>query len=172
VFALASVIGLVVRDVAGTRTSVYVNVLVLAGALILDVYAVRKSKWCPVTVRRQAPQGIMYELGMKRAAAAWGLDAGLVFSTYRVSAVGWAVILGCLTGIAPWWTGAAYAGGFLIPLAALSCLGSLTGGTESYQVARMLGFRHTTAKVIVACALAASLAALLSIALQPHLGNV
>jgi hypothetical protein len=157
VFGFAALAGAGVNTLAGRTAAGYVSVAGLAAAALLDLYAIRKTKWCPVSVRRQAPQAIMYELGMKRAALAWGLDAGLVFSTFRVSAISWAVMLGCLTGLAPWWTGLAYAAGFLVPLGSACSVGGVFGRVRADRLAHGFRKRSTSARVVAAGALAASL---------------
>ena len=49
----------------------------------------------------------------------WGLDAGLVVTTYRVTSLSWAALAVTFFGVVPWWSGLAYALGFSIPLLAV-----------------------------------------------------
>jgi hypothetical protein len=46
----------------------------------------------------------------------WGIDTGLVVTTYRVSFCSWLLLILTITGFAPGWVGLAYGLGFTIPL--------------------------------------------------------
>jgi hypothetical protein len=105
-----------------TRVPEFVRFGVVLGAfavaLMADLVDLRRgSVHSLISWRRQAPQTIARDFGLRRAAVAWGLDAGLGFTTYRVSATFSAIVVVGLCGFAPWWTGAAYALGFFLPLA-------------------------------------------------------
>jgi hypothetical protein len=94
----------------------WIAIVVLLSALALDLYSLLRRTWCPVTVRRQTPKHILLRFGARRAAIAWGLDTGLVFTTYRMSSISWALLVLDVVGVAPWWLGVGYAAGFLVPL--------------------------------------------------------
>src|SRR5262245_7630236 len=115
-FALAGLAGTVTGNLLPLTAQVAATCAVLAVALAMGGYSLRRKTWCPVTLRRQTPKDILYRLGPRSAALAWGLDTGLVFTTYRMSSISWALLALGLLGVAPWWLGAGYAAGFLIPL--------------------------------------------------------
>jgi hypothetical protein len=71
--------------------------------------------WRTPTWRRQTPKWFLYRYGERISALLWGLDAGLVFTTIRVTSVSWAALLLTFTGVLPWWSGAVYAAGFVLP---------------------------------------------------------
>jgi hypothetical protein len=64
----------------------------------------------------------MFRYNFLVAAAIWGFDTGLAVTTIRVAGLTWAALLLAVFGLAPWWTGIAYATGFAIPLVGLICL--------------------------------------------------
>jgi hypothetical protein len=68
-------------------------------------------------LRRQTPQRVFYMFGPIRGALVWGLDTGLMVTTYRITAATWATLSLCVLGFLPWWTGVIYATGFLLPVA-------------------------------------------------------
>jgi hypothetical protein len=115
-FALAGLVGTAVDGALPRTVALLISLVVLVTALALDGYSLWRRTWCPVTLRRQTPKDILLRLGGSRAVLAWGLDTGLVFTTYRMSAISWAVLALALLGVAPWWVGAGYAAGFLFPL--------------------------------------------------------
>jgi hypothetical protein len=116
VFALAGLVGTAAVSLLPLTVQMASMCAVLLLALALDGYSLRRKTWCPVTLRRQTPKDIEYRLGPRAAAVAWGLDTGLVFTTYRMSSISWALLVLGLLGVAPWWVGAGYAAGFLVPL--------------------------------------------------------
>ncbi|QKW34523.1 hypothetical protein HUT06_11205 [Actinomadura sp. NAK00032] len=92
--------------------------LVAAGVLLAcvavdsGVFGLRTPMW-----RRQTPQQYFYRLGPTRGAFLWGLDTGLVVTTFRVTSLTWAALAVTLLGLVPWWAGVAYAAGFVLPSA-------------------------------------------------------
>lgn len=120
------------------------------GALILDLHALYRNSWCPLGVQRQTPKGIQLRLGLRRAALAWGFDAGCVVTTYRVSALAWALILTCLVGIGPWWLGMAYGFGFIVPLwFGWASPYFLPGNESAVKLASMLQWHPGVARAFV-----------------------
>lgn len=67
-------------------------------------------------LRRQTPQRYMYKFNPELTAFLWGLDTGLAVTTIRVSSLTWAGMALAVVGLVPWWAGAAYALGFVVPL--------------------------------------------------------
>ena len=113
-YGTASLVG--ARLLGGARAGEGVRLLaaaVLAGLLVIDtgVLGLRAPTW-----RRQTPKQLLYRLGSARAAFVWGLDAGLVVTTFRVTSLSWAALTVTVLGLVPWWVGIAYALGFTVPL--------------------------------------------------------
>ncbi|GAA2827641.1 hypothetical protein [Kribbella solani] len=71
----------------------------------------------PPMLQRQTPQRVFYLFGPVRGALIWGLDTGLMVTTFRISAATWATLGLVALGLLPWWAGAAYAFGFVVPVA-------------------------------------------------------
>jgi hypothetical protein len=116
VFGIGSAMGAGIGRLLSAHVQIAATLAALIVALALDAYSLAHRTWCPVTVRRQTPKRILLRYGDRRAALAWGLDTGLVFTTYRMSSISWALLLLAVLGIAPWWAALGYAAGFLIPL--------------------------------------------------------
>ncbi|MEU6035896.1 hypothetical protein ABZ801_10840 [Actinomadura sp. NPDC047616] len=87
---------------------------VLAVCLIIDtgIFGLRTPM-----LRRQTPQQYFFRYGAARGALLWGLDTGLVVTTFRVTSLTWASLTVTLLGLVPWWAGIAYAAGFVLPSA-------------------------------------------------------
>lgn len=97
------------------RSSPYVwlaATVVLAVLLAADLrlFGMRTPTW-----RRQTPKWFIYRFSEARTAFLWGVDAGLVFTTFRITSMSWAALSLTLLGVLPWWTGACYALGFVVP---------------------------------------------------------
>lgn len=73
-------------------------------------------------MRRQTPQWFMYRFSDRVYPFLWGVDTGLVFTTVRVTSLSWAALGVTFLGLVPWWSGALYAAGFVLPQLALSVL--------------------------------------------------
>lgn len=141
-FGFAATLGFTASSVLPTAILPPVGFVVLVASLLLDAYSLLRKSWCPVTLRRQTPKAILREHGAKRAALAWGLDAGMVVTTFRVSSISWAVLVLATLGMAPWWLGLGYAGGFVVPFliaAVLSRGWSSTGVAERLAVSASVG---------------------------------
>jgi len=93
-------------------------VLCCIAPVVLDIVALRRRTLCPVGFRRQTPKNVVLSYGDTKGALIWGLDTGLAITTFRVSAVTWALLALGLLGVAPWWQGLGYAAGFCLPIAA------------------------------------------------------
>ncbi len=118
VFWLLCALGRVPATVLPNSLRAVVAIVVLSIAMISDLVDLRRGSGHSVlSWRRQTPRSIAHDFGARRAAIAWGFDAGLGFTTYRMTATFWSVVVLAICGFAPWWTGAAYAAGFLLPLA-------------------------------------------------------
>jgi hypothetical protein len=98
----------------GWATRLTVAALALLAFLLLDsgVLTVGTPMW-----RRQTPLSLFYRFGPVKGALLWGLDTGLMFTTYRVTSLTWATWTLALVHLLPWWGGTVYAAGFLLPSA-------------------------------------------------------
>jgi hypothetical protein len=65
--------------------------------------------------RRQTPKWFMYRYSDRVSALLWGVDSGLVVTTFRVTSLSWAALSLTFLGIAPWWAGVIYTAGFGVP---------------------------------------------------------
>lgn len=146
VFAVPGAIGQAAKRALPSPAQVAVLFAALSAAMLLDAYSLRRKTWCPITPRRQTPKMIYYNFGAQRAALAWGADTGLVFTTYRMSSISWALLLLALLGIAPWWVGIGYAAGFLVPLVLGCSVGSRWFG-DATGLAEALTRRESIARV-------------------------
>lgn len=110
--ALSALGALVLGPARSSRTAWLVAALVLLVLVALDagLFGLRTP-----TLRRQTPQTWMYRFGEGTSAFLWGLDAGTVVSTFRFTSLSWAALAVTVLGLVPWWAGAAYALGFVLP---------------------------------------------------------
>jgi hypothetical protein len=73
----------------------------------------------------------------------WGLDTGLVWSTFRVSGASWILLLGALLNVAPQWSGLVYGAFFGIPLLIAVNIGNPNGmnkpGGWPLRLAQLVG---------------------------------
>lgn len=158
VFAVAGAMGTAMAQVITKEAQAAVTCLMITAALLLDLHSLRRKKWCPLTVRRQTPQAILYEYGPRRAAVAWGMDTGLIFTTYRMSSISWALLGLALLGVAPWWIGLWYAMGFVVPLSVGCWLGPYwSGDAGPTALAQALAARPSAARATTVLALAITL---------------
>jgi hypothetical protein len=98
---------------SGTGARLAAAVVLIACAIVdTGVFGLRTPTW-----RRQTPRDLFYRFGASKGALLWGLDAGLVFTTFRVTSMSWASLAVSFLGIVPWWAGPCYAAGFIIPSA-------------------------------------------------------
>ncbi|MGI5286148.1 hypothetical protein ACQEVF_22810 [Nonomuraea polychroma] len=96
-------------DGTGTKLAA---ALVMLGCMVIDsgLFGLSTPMW-----RRQTPRDHFYRFGPVRGALLWGLDTGLVVTTFRVTSLSWAALGVTLLGLVPWWAGLAYALGFTVP---------------------------------------------------------
>ena len=111
----------------------------------VDLVAVSRSTYCPISIRRQTPRALMHRHAMRFVAFVWGADTGLVFTTFRVAAVSWGALLLTALGFAPSWTGIAYGLGFTLPFLPLLLRPSL-GRASRAAVAEDPGFAAMLAR--------------------------
>jgi len=114
--AVVAAVGIVGGLVFGSgRPAAAVPVAALIAALVLADVSVRSRS--RLSLRRQTPQDAYGVRSPMLGAAIWGLETGIIGSTYRMTTASWSVLVLAATGWAHPLTGAAYAGGFLVPLA-------------------------------------------------------
>lgn len=89
-----------------------VGLLALAA---MDLVAIRRSSYCPVSLRRQTSRVLMRRHRPEVVAAAWGFDTGLAVTTIRVAAATWGALLLTLVGLSVWWVGVGYGLGYAVP---------------------------------------------------------
>ena len=98
--------------------SVGVRLLVASGVILIGAAAdsgrfpLRGLSW-----QRQTPRIAWVMFGPTRAALLWGFDAGLAFTTYRITSLTWVGFGAALLHLAPWWSGLMYGAAFIIPTA-------------------------------------------------------
>lgn len=86
---------------------------------LVDLVAIRKRSYCPLSWCRQTPQSLRFRHGVTTTVAVWGFDTGLAVTTFRVAALTWAALLLTFVGLASWQVGFAYALAFVIPVIAI-----------------------------------------------------
>jgi hypothetical protein len=90
--------------------------------IVIDGWAANRRRWT-LGVARQTPKRLQF-LGEHAWVTpyAWGVDTGLVVTTYRVSFCSWLMLFLALTGVAPPWAGVVYGISFAIPLLVMTRL--------------------------------------------------
>jgi hypothetical protein len=124
-FRIASLLGALARH---SSTPHALGIAAGLGLLaLLDLLAVRKNGYCPLSLRRQTPKVLMRRHGITVTAALWGFDLGTVVSTFRVASAGWGALLLVVCGWVSPWSAFFYATGFTGPLLFLLWTGRLLG---------------------------------------------
>ena len=85
----------------------------------LDVRAIARSTYCPLSWRRQTPKSLVHRSSATLVASAWGFDTGLAVTTVRVAAATWGAILLAGLGLSEWFAGLGYGLGFALPFVVL-----------------------------------------------------
>jgi hypothetical protein len=106
----------VLGDVRSSPRAWLLAAVALGLLLALDALRARRPGTIGPSWRRQTPKDLDDRYGPTRAALLWGLDAGLVVTTYRVTSLSWAALAVVFFGLVPWWSGLAYALGFTLPI--------------------------------------------------------
>jgi hypothetical protein len=116
VFLLTQVVGLtVLAHSSVTERLLVVGVAVLAG-VVLDVRAMRKQSYS-VGLERQTPKALAHTSSEWWVTPLlWGVDTGLIWTTYRVSFCSWLLLVLAAVGAAPPWAGLVYGLAFTVPL--------------------------------------------------------
>lgn len=156
------------QHLVGVET-ISVYVLVVAALLaIADAWAIVTNRLFPLTLRRQARKDLLYRLNRQSLVGfLWGLDAGLGFTTYRLSSGIWILSLLVLFGGTSPFIVLVLAGGFsgallgavLVPLRTTDDV-----GYASYlRVDRMTAFAPKARLVYLGVLVAWLLAALIDL---------
>jgi hypothetical protein len=119
-YATLSAIGSWVLGNAHSGAQVWsVAAITLVALFALDVLRARSPDVLGPSWRRQTPKWLLDRYSTTTAAFLWGLDTGLVFTTFRVGSLSWAALGVTALGLVPWWVGIVYALGFSLPLASV-----------------------------------------------------
>jgi hypothetical protein len=86
-------------------------------AIAVDVRAVRRHTYS-IGLHRQTAKALAHAPNRRWwvTALLWGLDTGLIWSTFRVSAASWVLLLAALLNVVPQWGGLVYGACFGVPL--------------------------------------------------------
>jgi len=118
----ATFIVFVVSSLAPLVRAVTTEQMLFAGAIVacsigivVDVWAMRRRA-LSFGLPRQTPKALLY-LGEHAwiAPIVWGLDTGLIWTTFRVSFTSWILLFMAATGLAPAWSGVVYGLAFALP---------------------------------------------------------
>lgn len=114
--------GLAVRALLPRQPILLVIAVAALAGIVIDSRAASQRHWT-LGVARQTPKHFQF-LGEHAwiASYAWGVDTGLVVTTYRVSFCSWLLLLLALLGIAPPWAGVICGIFFAVPLVAVTRL--------------------------------------------------
>jgi len=156
IFGVAGMLGAAAKTAIPVKAQAILSLGVLSCALILDFYGLKQKSWCVLSLRRQTPKRVLRDFGARRAALAWGLDAGLVFTTFRMSSLSWALLALAILGVAPSWVGLGYAAGFLLPFLLASVLSGTWPAAEAPALAERLARSSSVARVTCVAALLCS----------------
>ena len=120
IFAIVSVVGVAL----GLTQLPFEWRVGLAGVGLLplaavDLRAIAKSTYCPISWRRQTPRSLLRRYRITVAVSVWGFDTGLIVTTFRVAAVGWGALFMAALGLLPLWAGLGYGLAFTLPFLVL-----------------------------------------------------
>ncbi|WP_212993673.1 hypothetical protein [Actinoplanes auranticolor] len=101
--------------------------VVIAAALIavvFDVRAIKTDSFAP-GLHRQTSKELAHRANIPEwvAPMMWGLDTGLMWTTFRVSATTWVLMAAALLNVAPQWSGLIFGTAFAAPLAVAVLVG-------------------------------------------------
>jgi hypothetical protein len=120
IFAIVNVVG---TALGFTQLPFEWRVGLAGGGLLslaaVDLRAIAKSTYCPISWRRQTPRDLLRRYRMTVAASVWGFDTGLIVTTFRVAAVGWGALFLAALGLLPLWAGLGYGLAFTLPFLVL-----------------------------------------------------
>lgn len=118
--------------------------LAALGGVLVDIRAIALNR-CTVSPRRQTAKRLAQSsIGTRHwwmTPLMWGIDTGLILTTYRVSFGTWVVLLGALLAVAPPWIGFVYGASFGLTLLASMFLGGVDTFGKPGSVWRAWGMR-------------------------------
>lgn len=118
-FGVASLLGAAALASLPLAVRERIGVGALIALAVFDLIAIRRKSHCALGLSRQTPKTFAYRFNAVVTAAAWGFDAGLALTTFRVAAITWGALTLALLGLADWGTGVAYGVAFAAPLLVL-----------------------------------------------------
>lgn len=135
-------------------------VVVAAWAMVQDCSALRRRTGISCGLARQTPKGVAQAVAQPWwvVAVVWGVDTGLIWSTFRVSALSWVLLIGVVIGSAPAWSGVAYGlsfgtalllGLYILPAGHLGRVGSAYA-SRGGQYAQAIGVVLSVMLIVVA----------------------
>lgn len=90
-------------------------ILAVLCAIVADVRALRR-RWYSFGMSRQTTRGLIIESRPWWVTPLlWGIDTGLMATTFRVSSVSWVVLVASVLGFTPGWIGFVFGAAFGIP---------------------------------------------------------
>lgn len=117
VYALLSLVGsALLGDWRGGRGAWLLGGSVLGALFAVDLVRRNVPGAVGPSWGRQTPKSYLDRYRTEVAAVLWGLDAGLVVTTFRITSLSWGALVLAILGLVPWWAGVAYALGFALPL--------------------------------------------------------
>lgn len=92
-------------------------------AVLADAIAITRNS-LPPGLKRQTAKSLAHNAALSWWVTPlfWGLDTGLIWSTFRVSSTSWVLLIGALLNVVPPWGGLAYGLAFTLPLIAATRL--------------------------------------------------
>jgi hypothetical protein len=158
-FALLAQVGWLVHLYAPPFFQAGAITLAAIAGIAFDVTAVRRGNFS-LGPHRQTPKVLAHDPHRWWIPPLlWGIDTGLVVTTYRVSFCSWVLLVMTLTGFAPGWSGLAYGLGFTLPLWVTVRLlpGCEEGGCDAGRPRWMPHWRAQAVGIVSMLALAADL---------------
>jgi hypothetical protein len=111
------------------QVALAVGVTAALVAVVFDVRAIRTDSFAP-GLQRQTSKELAHRANLPRwvAPLMWGLDTGTMWTTFRVSAATWVLMIAALLNLAPQWSGLVFGAAFVVPLsvAVLAVGGNVT----------------------------------------------
>jgi len=108
----------------------------IAGALfVVDARAALQSRLCPLSPRRQAVRGLIYDDRLGSLVGwIWGFDVGLGVTTFRVTTGIWLLITLVLLGLVPAWAVFVFTTAFALSLLVVTLLPGARGASADERV--------------------------------------
>jgi hypothetical protein len=124
VVALVYQVGTVSAGYLPRRVALAICLAAAVVAVVVDMRAVRANTYT-VGLRRQTAKVLAHDPDRQWWVTPlfWGLDTGLIWSTFRVSCASWVLLLAAFLNVAPQWSGLMYGAFFGVPLLVAVCVG-------------------------------------------------